>query len=431
MKRLLSLVVFFPFFAIGQSDTIESEIDTHAIHFEQGKTWQQILEEAESENKYIFVDYYATWCVPCKQMDKNVYTKRDVGDFINYKFIAVKVQEDTSSQDNDGVRKWYETAHDMFKSYNVTALPAYLFFSPDGKIVHRDFGGMDVKDFISLAHGAINPDSQYYSLKEKYNHKMISYALMPYLALTARRLRENEFAITVAQDYLQNYLYKFNEEALYTKEDINLIATFIQSTKERSFNMFYRNADKVDQIMWKGYAEYEVDYLITKEEIDPFLHVTKGNIPNWSKMATSIRRKYNADYSSRNILNAKVNWYKNQRYWAEYTKYAILQAEKSKFDTTNFLSDVGLNNVVWDVIFLHSTKKEEMEKGLQWMKGIVRRHPDYVASVDTYANLLYKLGKKKSAIVFEEKAVELNKNPNDKSFQETLDKMRNGQKTWD
>jgi tetratricopeptide (TPR) repeat protein len=50
------------------------------------------------------------------------------------------------------------------------------------------------------------------------------------------------------------------------------------------------------------------------------------------------------------------------------------------------------------------------------------------AAYDTYANLLYKIGRKNEAIDWEEKAVKLSNN--DKTILDTLEKMKNNQKTW-
>ncbi|MDQ2721558.1 MAG: thioredoxin domain-containing protein [Bacteroidota bacterium] len=53
------------------------------IKFEHGITWSQVLAKAKTENKYIFVDCYTTWCGPCKQMDATVFPVEDVGNFFN------------------------------------------------------------------------------------------------------------------------------------------------------------------------------------------------------------------------------------------------------------------------------------------------------------------------------------------------------------
>jgi thiol:disulfide interchange protein len=36
--------------------------------------WEEIIQKAKVEHKYIFVDCYASWCGPCKEMDRNVYS---------------------------------------------------------------------------------------------------------------------------------------------------------------------------------------------------------------------------------------------------------------------------------------------------------------------------------------------------------------------
>jgi tetratricopeptide (TPR) repeat protein len=47
---------------------------------------------------------------------------------------------------------------------------------------------------------------------------------------------------------------------------------------------------------------------------------------------------------------------------------------------------------------------------------------------DTYANLLYKFGKKQEAIEWETKAAQAL--PNNKEIADTLDKMKKGVRTW-
>jgi len=39
------------------------------VEFDRDLTWQQVKLKAKAENKYIFMDCYATWCGPCKKME--------------------------------------------------------------------------------------------------------------------------------------------------------------------------------------------------------------------------------------------------------------------------------------------------------------------------------------------------------------------------
>src|SRR5258708_31213409 len=93
-----------------------SQVET-GVRFEADLNWQEVLAKAAKEKKFIFLDIYATWCGPCKQMDKFVYTDTAIGDFFNKQFISIKVQMDTSKNDNGHVREWYSDAHELKNKY--------------------------------------------------------------------------------------------------------------------------------------------------------------------------------------------------------------------------------------------------------------------------------------------------------------------------
>src|SRR5687768_17445714 len=92
------------------SREVAAEVDEKGIKFEQGLSWDQIKAKAKAQNKYIFIDSYATWCGPCKAMDQDVYPSEKVGNFFNDKFVSVKVQFDKMEQDTEQVKKWYADA---------------------------------------------------------------------------------------------------------------------------------------------------------------------------------------------------------------------------------------------------------------------------------------------------------------------------------
>ena len=41
--------------------------------------WNAAMEDAREDEKLVFLDIYATWCGPCKYLEKNVYTDEGLG----------------------------------------------------------------------------------------------------------------------------------------------------------------------------------------------------------------------------------------------------------------------------------------------------------------------------------------------------------------
>ncbi len=186
------------------------------INFQNELNWQQVVAKAKKEKKYIFVDCYATWCGPCKKMDKEVYPSQKVGAFFNNKFISIKLQMDSTKQDNEEVKKWHQTAADFMKLYKVNSFPTFLYFSPSGKILHKDIGGLGEEDFLTNAGKVFNPDNQYYTLLNNYISGKRQYATMAKLASSAVYFGDIDMAKKIGIDYIDNYLNKKSEAELYT-----------------------------------------------------------------------------------------------------------------------------------------------------------------------------------------------------------------------
>lgn len=85
-----------------------------------------------------------------------------------------------------------------------------------------------------------------------------------------------------------------------------------------------------------------------------------------------------------------------------------------------------LNQAAWKFWQL-ATKPEDLEKALVWSKR-AREYSEEANTIDTYARLLYKLGRRNEAIQEAERAVQRQKTRNipSQSFELTLQKMKDG-----
>ena len=92
---------------------------------------------------------------------------------------------------------------------------------------------------------------------------------------------------------------------------------------------------------------------------------------------------------------------------------------------------LALNEVAWG-FFEKVTDVKALENALRWSKRSLEIYPDNHLYVDTYANLLYKLGQNEKAIIKETEALNFAKSTKSdtKGYEETLKKMNSGEKTW-
>ena len=84
-----------------------AQSETHpGISFFNG-TLKEAIAKAKAENKFVFFDAYASWCGPCKAMDKEVFTDKTVADYLNAKFVSIRI--DMEKGEGPVLAKNYDT----------------------------------------------------------------------------------------------------------------------------------------------------------------------------------------------------------------------------------------------------------------------------------------------------------------------------------
>jgi thioredoxin-related protein len=425
------------------------------IKFVQGLSWDQIKAKAKAENKYIFIDSYATWCGPCKAMDKNVYASEKVGDYFNEKFVSAKVQFDKTEEDSEEVKKWYADAEALEKQYKVGGFPTYLFFSPEGEIVHRDTGERKIAEFINLASEALDPSKQFYTLLKNYQQGQKDYAVMPYLAKTASMLADRDTANAIVADYKDNYFNKLSDDEICTKDMLWFVNQFAdqflypEGSKGKLFSLLYHHADQVDKAAErKGFSDTMVSSVIRREEIENKVWKDDKPLttkPDWEKIRANVRNKYKSAYADSLVPAAQLRFYKRTGDWREFARLRDqnIREHPPAAGKELFAPDGTwmLNVDAWDV-FQHCNDKIILAKALKWADLAIKldETSPNPQVLDTRANLLYKLGRVKEAIRQERKAIQLDnamakKNGQQKGgfvaeYSATIVKMKRRDQTW-
>jgi thiol-disulfide isomerase/thioredoxin len=103
--------------------------------FSSGLTFEAALKQAAAQKKIVFIDFYTTWCGPCKMLDRTTWQDPAVVSLLTEKTIPLKVDAEK------------ETA--LAERYKIDAYPTLLLVKPDGSVLDRLVGYRDAPTFTT------------------------------------------------------------------------------------------------------------------------------------------------------------------------------------------------------------------------------------------------------------------------------------------
>lgn len=410
MKVIVYLLLFFlPATVLAQERGIDFR------HFEG---WEQVLAQAQKEKKFIFVDVYTTWCVPCKVMSKEIFPREDVGAFMNKNFISIKIQMDTSKADPPAIKKWYADAAKIKSLYQVRNYPTLLYFDPDGKQVHRTVGQSTAEDFIKNSGDALNPATQYLTMQQKFkNEESSGPDFLKMLTTAAWKASERE----KSRVFAARYLALTDDQQLLNEENIRFVTIHTERATDPGFQFFLRNMDKIDSIVGKGTALSTINWYMSKDVEE--LISSNPNRPDWTKIYKEIKSRF-PKYADELIIKRKIKFYTDKRDWANVDRNVSLLLPRYG----EMLSPNELNGYAYSV-FLGCNEVKYLKKALKWTDVMMSTEKNQ-SILFTHSSLLYKLGRTKEAIGLMKQSISMSAEVEVNGMKELLKMMENGKKTW-
>ncbi len=113
--------------AAAAKATTPAVLHTELVPWDSKGDFAAALARAKKEKKYVFIDFYATWCGPCKMMDRQTYSDSSVG-----KAAAKFVNRKVDAEKGEGIK--------LAARYGIQAYPTMVIVDATGKEVNREQG---------------------------------------------------------------------------------------------------------------------------------------------------------------------------------------------------------------------------------------------------------------------------------------------------
>ena len=108
-------------------------------------TFEQGMAEARRTGKKVMIDVYTDWCGWCKRMDKDTYADNGVADYLNKKYVSIKLDAESASALT--YRGQSYTEQELAAAFGISGYPSVIFLGHDGEPITVYPGYADANSF--------------------------------------------------------------------------------------------------------------------------------------------------------------------------------------------------------------------------------------------------------------------------------------------
>ncbi|AWK03639.1 hypothetical protein HYN56_05140 [Flavobacterium crocinum] len=171
--------------------------------------WLTSYEDAQkmalTTNRFIIVDFWATWCGPCLEMEKNIWNNEQLQETLQG-FVKLKIDIDSNKE--------------LAAKYGINSIPNILIIDANGKVIHNILGYQNISNLKSeiekfnLSTEFLSVDLiNYFKAKNFSTTIKLTQKYYDFSLLVDRNIKKKTF--NVCKEYLNDY------KATLDKKDID------------------------------------------------------------------------------------------------------------------------------------------------------------------------------------------------------------------
>jgi len=172
MKVFLLMCLFLLAFSYAQAQEIN------------WLTWEEVAEKMHEEPRKIMVDVYTEWCGYCKKMDASTFKNKDIVDYVNANYYAIKFDAEHKQDINlngetyrfikTGRKGYHELAYKILRGR--LKYPSLIFMDYNMKVIQPIPGYRDSKTLLMILdyyHGDHHKVTPWKTYTRSYEKKTI------------------------------------------------------------------------------------------------------------------------------------------------------------------------------------------------------------------------------------------------------------------
>lgn len=339
---------------------------------------------ARQEQKLLLVDFYTTWCAPCKLLDKLVFRDTVVSRSIAKDFIVLRYDAEKDS------------VHQLTLKHHIAMYPSAVILNREQYVVRQQYGtGGPDKDLV-VNYLAFLDQAKQLNKANFFIKGISSSTQLPYPAFYINYV--NRVDIKNIKEQVNQYwdtLTNLSQEIPFK------IFCYFGGGNEKLNNYFLQHTAGFQTLYGETDVKFATSMIINDKSYEALKSVNRPRFDSAMNLAkTYLNEKEAEDYIAfmeQRMLQAEGRW------GAAYN-YLETMKKKKRASTGDIIRFCEIAADKCD-------DKLVLEKSTKWMKAISVKDQVH-ENLAVYARLLFKTGRKQQSLVIMKKAVEAGKKAN-------------------